>query len=1490
MPPKNEKKQEKVIVDNTYTDSSSSNESNKNILDVLANLSATDSWHDFHDSISDFKDIITKNKEIYCEGLPPGVTELGKFNKEEFALSSVIKTKDGRPIQNFGEELTNANTREYKANQEQYIINTINNTEFSVKPLVVASGSKKNEEGKTYLTAGEFTDILEIDDGSAIVIDAAAVSVLTILKNGPPVMEGGVRKKLFYIITPEVVNDPAGKISVSEKNLFEPEEKGKESGMLLIGCEPNSPESINYNYSYDKHINTGELLKNKTTNPYDKFFSAYNFQLSEVQRIRKGKKTEYTTNLLIKSNDPRINVPENVQDSKKKNAINFLTSLLLGAIKMLGGKSDTLKNKFLFNTKLQQKRSGDWLQVLACLLLKSRKLKQYNPPGSPPRMQSIEEQITKVFFVTHDRVALAFALLLGVECIYTHAATKSCYIFKLSSQSDVAAANERFLENKKNELTSLKTKLEEAMKYFSEIQMSQYAIYNSFRDQNIVTYSNQIINTSNKFPDLFAEGKMFNTSDFTKLTSETFELCLLYDYLLLNFPDLSNEFGKGENNLYKDMYELTEKIQKLVIEIRPGLPKEEIDNLKININDLINVYNSIIGKISTFETTLNKYTTNDKQPIKLKINIETTINNFQKTPNRKLASGWTWDNTQGNSRIWETIKSAIGDTSYKSDKNIFLYTINLIPNNLKKFLCKKYFEIKKRIENPSTILSEIVRKTETVITTEQRKNKFLSVANGFISEVFLNFGFVSQDDNLVQELSITEETHLENAEYENIIETEINKSNPENILNEASIISENNEATYINEEAQNPPENFIRDNTILNYSTEVNVNPEIVDGRPIVDSEEISKTVDELNKIKQEASENIDSAKQELLENENQTEVNKHTNPRDILEDDEEFKKMIDSAIQNVVIEEGITHETPNIQDNTYKNYENHSEEEDVKINPESIKEDIIKDTVDNIKQSYETLRSIDSELIQAAPTPHEITKEDLIEVRKPFSSKENVNLDGIPIRNGAKLLGADFETNIKSATYVLLNALLDYKGTIDGLQKIYDILKNEKEKEEKEEKILSTDEIDESVKLPSPPIPVSRAKTQGRSVLETLPPVPIAQPIKRNYTRGIDSLHFVNGPQLSKRMRGGSSFNISKEEYLNSLSLFFEDLNLNTNDNIVETNENDLLKDINYLFHPLLPIYMIAESLHEISSNDSIEDSLDYELYQKYLKLLESMRSNILYDCDSGNSINIIAAFMKGVCLREFFFYSNVFSMTIEDSNQTGGRAYQIQPPLINIQKNLGEGIGEKDNGIDLGEGKKQLFNQESETSNIINEYGSDNDIEISDDSYCRKVFGISKSDFLPISILTGVFSYFISGIKIRTEEEISRGKVLLKSKLFTDFIKKINISDIFGENIDPLLPIKDFKNNCYTFLIETGNLIISDRTRTPIEEIQYDSSYNYPNIITRRELDANAAEGRMKRGFGGSKKLIKKHKRTIKLTSKNKKRYSKIRKIKNKRYTKRK
>jgi hypothetical protein len=1170
---------------------------------------------------------------------------------------------------------------------------------------------------------------------------------------------------------------------------------------------------------------------------------------------------------------------------------------------MLKKNQDTLTNRFLFNTKLQQKRSGDWLQVLACAVLKSRALKQYNPPGTAPREQEIEKKITKVYFVTHDRVALAFALLLGVECIYTHAKTKSCYIFKSASLADRETANVAFLENKKNELTAIITRIASAASDFNDYQTPQHGEYVKFRNANIIEkYPQAISSLRDKYSSIFTtDAATFNATDFTKFTSETFELALLYDYLLLNFPDLSIDF----ETILPSIEALKVIIDRTLPIIDQGIVEStaaaaaavngtaepargyNFNELKNNINTAISTFNLIMAKLSTLQTSLDKYIL-DEAPWSIKIKLETTITNFRKSPNRKLASGWSWDNTQGNSRMWEAFKDIVGGSiSYKSDKNLFLYNLNLLPDDTKNYLCEQYLTIQDIIDKipPPLIVENLGKNPAAIPMSGGRLTKFNIVTKGFIAEIFLNFGFKipeprsrvtvssvaspassfsSPASSIASPQAYSEAEYCLNGDYEVKI-TNVLTARDAGPLGEGQILFENGEATKISATDENFPENFVKDKTpVINYSTQVPLPDKEDGGRPIFDSEVIRKTPEELLKNKNQATDIIESVTADA------SDIQKSA-LRNNLEDDEAFKQARNDAAADAAINgtESNIPVTGNLED-------------DIKI-------DIINRTGNDISEIVKIKESIDTELKIATPVTNE-EKDDSFRVA--IEPQELINIRDVTVRRGAKLLGADFEPNIKDATYVLLNALLGYKCNPEQLaffqNKIYEISKSDylnsatekenaalptvvqelgrfhDEREIETQKILEEDAESDTVsssgaggretgKL------TLRAKFKGPvDSLQMLgqvkpPPPPVFTPR--------DSLQFLPLPiKKEGEMIGGDG-----SENNDILLAFFESLNLpllETSESTDEDESEDFFKSVNYLFHPLLPIYMFAESLNEISGNDHIEDSLDYKIYQNYLKFLEQLRESVVQQYASKQPLDVAKAFMIGTCLREFLFYADVYSLDAKTAVQVGGK--KEAPKNNNLIIQSGPTAEQDDALIDVGKGKEDEFTEKYHPEEYF-EFEEPHPVILGEPeaiveraAYCEDTLGMSRDEFLPISILTGVFNYFISGIQTRSAEDNDRGKKMLQSDLFSNFIRKVNMGNTFREIIDDPEPISSFKRKCMVFLLETGNIIISDRGGVPLEiPTEEETNALHPNAEGRRELMASAAEDRRtSNSLGGSKK----------------------------------
>jgi hypothetical protein len=98
---------------------------------------------------------------------------------------------------------------------------------------------------------------------------------------------------------------------------------------------------------------------------------------------------------------------------------------------------------FNFNSKIQQKRGGDWFQALACIDARNRLITQVLPiPATDP----IKLPPTcPVYLVTHDRIAVTYALLNGVNVIYSDYYGR-IFVFKNSSDKTLKGSG-KSMEN-----------------------------------------------------------------------------------------------------------------------------------------------------------------------------------------------------------------------------------------------------------------------------------------------------------------------------------------------------------------------------------------------------------------------------------------------------------------------------------------------------------------------------------------------------------------------------------------------------------------------------------------------------------------------------------------------------------------------------------------------------------------------------------------------------------------------------------------------------------------------------------------------------------------------------------------------------------------------------------------------------------------------------------------------------------------------------------
>ena len=98
-------------------------------------------------------------------------------------------------------------------------------------------------------------------------------------------------------------------------------------------------------------------------------------------------------------------------------------------------------------------------------------------------------------------------------------------------------------------------------------------------------------------------------------------------------------------------------------------------------------------------------------------------------------------------------------------------------------------------------------------------------------------------------------------------------------------------------------------------------------------------------------------------------------------------------------------------------------------------------------------------------------------------------------------------------------------------------------------------------------------------------------EPRSRQLDEDPDEYNSDLAEQAKKGVLGGAPIFNEDSEKINSLKELAQQLHIEPDSEQLPPNF-DLLKNGQQFFHPMLPIYMIAESLNEVVANDFVEDS----------------------------------------------------------------------------------------------------------------------------------------------------------------------------------------------------------------------------------------------------------------------------------------------------------
>jgi hypothetical protein len=569
---------------------------------------------------------------------------------------------------------------------------------------------------------------------------------------------------------PEVENDPGGKTNLQSKTFQTYQDNASNNrGVRYRAAVPhNLKKGDSYTYSYDPGNARGNL-----TTPYNQFFTNYTFNLSELQFEDKYIFSSLHTKLTISdmSDTVRVNPPpKTILNSGYANEITQVSNVIrnvLAKINKYGNKA-TKEDEFDFNCPIQQKRSGDWLQALLCCLIASklRKFCEYNSPNfsisnifkkkdiasGSENEPELNFEPQDVYLVTHDRILLAFALILGINVIFTHHYKEggkshsyhSAMVYKIENPLEQSQSKINTMINFYNEikdtnngfiprlniingnLNGFYTKFSEALATFKD------ALNQKLREKTV------ILNTVGN------NGKQLSASEIEIMTQEIFSLAFKINLIKTTFSNLDiiptirndinafldnitdikdNIVGTMENAIFPpEATNMNNSTEAYYIKYKPnkqysdGNPYISYDEIVKNMTeykkyeDIRNSYNpNIVDNITGFTNNL------DKQ--------------LKKNPAFGLITAWRTCNAP-KYNLWVEYNNVINmNSAYINDKNIFLYNLTNLDDVLKDNICVFYYNLFEKIKIPGNI-------SGTASLQAKTQQNVLS----FCLEVFINFG------------------------------------------------------------------------------------------------------------------------------------------------------------------------------------------------------------------------------------------------------------------------------------------------------------------------------------------------------------------------------------------------------------------------------------------------------------------------------------------------------------------------------------------------------------------------------------------------------------------------------------------------------------------------------------------------------------------------------------------------------------------------------
>ena len=692
----------------------------------IATLTLADAEHDLGDVLSqEFSKKGSTLLQTFNDGIPYSVTRQSKTS-EAMALASVFggeqKWKDTVP------DVTTSIVK------QPGILKTRLETMQTGSPIFVYDAVKfcikahdpftppSRDFGKTFV---ENTKLGGNGKEAAIIVDFSQHHFIEEMKKGA---DAGFT--LHYLMTPEVVNDPAGKPNVHNETIF-----GNKTSFVTGFRTTPGVEFRSYVQS-DPQPLTYTNFNEYEPNPSNNFFSKYQFTLSPIQQNFTNKKAEkfITTLNITYDNGEKKPLTNTVEDSKGENSNTTVAAYLRTLIHRIYKATD----RFNFNSKCQQKRGGDWFQALACLDAKNRTYTQILPAGNRTQPFTLNKTCP-VYLVTHDQIAVAFALSNGINVIYMDY-YGMIYVFKNRADPAFAGSGKcleeiLFDEMKNNWIQIkdpeiggdfLKNRINTATNYMMARETIITEQYNLF-DQQVELFNN-FISDNNKdsvFPNQTPILEFFNGLEplIQNLFSQAVQLMFVETNLIdvqseINFIkdnkdkiDWNKGFNEqtGSKEEFYDTINILSKNMNTIKGISDRFGLFAVDPDSKNNLDIDNLLNGIKNWITINVKKMNIYKLTKKFTIEYGESIVTQepknifVKAFDKTKSFLGIASETFTRiksiTTQNRKIPQQVENKYETINY--DKYLFLPFIKTLSktdalvnclNNLKKFLNEKIHE------------------------------------------------------------------------------------------------------------------------------------------------------------------------------------------------------------------------------------------------------------------------------------------------------------------------------------------------------------------------------------------------------------------------------------------------------------------------------------------------------------------------------------------------------------------------------------------------------------------------------------------------------------------------------------------------------------------------------------------------------------------------------------------------------------------------------